>query len=655
MATRKQVRTRGRLSFLLGAILATVLFAAVAYADNVQNDVVAGGNDTIVAGGSTTINYRITANSGDGESGCNATALTPATVTINAPAAVSASPGSLSFTSCSVGTTLNSQPVVLSSSTPGNYSITVSVSDLGSGTYNTNSAAFTLHVIAPTDTTAPVITPTIAGTLGSNGWYVSNVSVSWSVTDPQSSFTSTGCGATTINTDTTGTTLTCSATSAGGTSSQSVTIKRDATAPTISGGATSSPNANDWYGGNVSVNFLCDDATSGVSGVCGPDATLNTDGAGQSVTGTVQDAAGNSASATVSGINIDKTAPTITATRTPGANTNGWNNGSVTVHFECSDATSGIDSCSSDVVKMNEGAGQSATGTATDEAGNSATATVNDINIDTTPPVANATASPGPNTYGWNNTNVTVSFTGTDALSGVGSCDVPVLVSSEGTHSVSGICTDMAGNASASSNAVAVKIDKTAPIVSLVGGPAAGGSYYFGSVPATPTCNASDALSGLDGSCSVSGYSAEVGTHTVSASAADKAGNVGSDSQIYTVLAWTLRGFYQPVDMGTGVVNTVKNGSTVPLKFELFAGSNELTALANVTSLTSRQVNCTAFSGDLSDEIELVATGGTSLRYDTTAGQFIYNWKTPTKAGNCYVVTMTADDGSSLSAQFKLK
>jgi len=38
MATPKQVRTRGRFSLLLGAILATVLFAAVAYADNVQND-----------------------------------------------------------------------------------------------------------------------------------------------------------------------------------------------------------------------------------------------------------------------------------------------------------------------------------------------------------------------------------------------------------------------------------------------------------------------------------------------------------------------------------------------------------------------------------------------------------------------------------------
>ena len=55
------------------------------------------------------------------------------------------------------------------------------------------------------------------------------------------------------------------------------------------------------------------------------------------------------------------------------------------------------------------------------------------------------------------------------------------------------------------------------------------------------------------------------------------------------------------------------------------------------------------------DTIELLATGGTSLRYDTTGGQFIYNWKTPTGAGSCYKVTVTATDGSTITAYFKLK
>jgi hypothetical protein len=55
------------------------------------------------------------------------------------------------------------------------------------------------------------------------------------------------------------------------------------------------------------------------------------------------------------------------------------------------------------------------------------------------------------------------------------------------------------------------------------------------------------------------------------------------------------------------------------------------------------------------DDIESTTTGGTSLRYDATAGQFVQNWQTTGKAGTCYRVTMTTLDGSSLVAYFKLK
>jgi len=91
-----------------------------------------------------------------------------------------------------------------------------------------------LEVVDGQDCTPPVITPSVEGTPGSNGYYTSDVDVTWTVTDPDSDIASSdGCDATTVTTDTTGTTLTCTATSVGGTSTQSVTIKRDATAPTI--------------------------------------------------------------------------------------------------------------------------------------------------------------------------------------------------------------------------------------------------------------------------------------------------------------------------------------------------------------------------------------------------------------------------------------
>ena len=150
----------------------------------------------------------------------------------------------------------------------------------------------------------------------------------------------------------------------------------------------------------------------------------------------------------------------------------------------------------------------------------------------------------------------------------------------------------------------------------------------------------------------MSGYSAAVGNHTVTASASDKAGNSASASATYDVLAWTLNGFYQPVDMN-GVFNVVKGGSTVPLKFEVFAGTTELTSTTVVKSFVQSKVACDGTAA--TDEIEFTTTGGTSLRYDTTAGQFIQNWQTPKAAGTCYRVTMTTQDNSSLVAFFKLK
>jgi hypothetical protein len=125
-----------------------------------------------------------------------------------------------------------------------------------------------------------------------------------------------------------------------------------------------------------------------------------------------------------------------------------------------------------------------------------------------------------------------------------------------------------------------------------------------------------------------------------------------------SILAWTLAGFYQPVDMNAGgmVYNTVKGGSTVPMKFNIYqstqANANERTDVGAVKSFTASPFACTTA---VTDEIEIVSTGGTALRYDTSGQQFIQNWATPKSPGTCYKVTMTALDGSALTAYFKLK
>jgi hypothetical protein len=61
----------------------------------------------------------------------------------------------------------------------------------------------------PGDPTPPVVTPVVHGTLGANGWYVSNVTVNWIVEDPESIILETrGCDARTLVADTVGTSLT---------------------------------------------------------------------------------------------------------------------------------------------------------------------------------------------------------------------------------------------------------------------------------------------------------------------------------------------------------------------------------------------------------------------------------------------------------------
>ncbi|HSN11823.1 MAG TPA: PxKF domain-containing protein, partial [Propionibacteriaceae bacterium] len=244
----------------------------------------------------------------------------------------------------------------------------------------------------------------------------------------------------------------------------------------------------------------------------------------------------------------------------------------------------------------------------------------------------------------------TATYTCDDALSGVASC-TPSKTFGEGTNqSDTGTALDKAGNTT-SITVDKINVDLTAPGITWTGGPSNGARYYFGQVPATATCAATDALSGPK-DCTVTGYSTAVGTHTLTATAHDVAGNVTTQTRPYTVLAWTLGGFYQPVDMGT-VWNTVKNGSTVPLKFEVFAGPTELTDTAVVDSFTVKSMSCSVTA--TVDDIDLTTTGGTSLRYDTTAGQFVQNWQTPKTPGACYQVTMTTDDGSHISANFKLK
>jgi hypothetical protein len=170
----------------------------------------------------------------------------------------------------------------------------------------------------PSDETPPVITISIFGTLGLNGWYRTNVTVNWHITEPDGPFQSNCQFATTLTVDTPGTELTCEATSDGGTASVRKTFKIDKTPPTVAAGATRLPDANGWYNHVLTVSFTGADATSGLAG-CDATNYGGPDNAAASVAGTCRDMAGN-VSPSAWNFKYDATPPTLSAVSTKRGN-----------------------------------------------------------------------------------------------------------------------------------------------------------------------------------------------------------------------------------------------------------------------------------------------------------------------------------------------
>jgi hypothetical protein len=192
------------------------------------------------------------------------------------------------------------------------------------------------------------------------------------VSDPDSAISSqTGCDPSTVTSDTAGVTFTCTASSTGGTNSQSVTIKRDATAPSVTATPDRPPQINRWYNAPVTFRFSGNDGSgSGVTS-CEADTTYRgPDSASASVTGTCTDAAGNVGSASASFL-YDATTPSVSYTGNAGTYTIDQ---SVSITCSATDNLSGI--ASSTCANISGPAYSFALGTttrsasATDNAGN---------------------------------------------------------------------------------------------------------------------------------------------------------------------------------------------------------------------------------------------------------------------------------------------
>jgi hypothetical protein len=124
----------------------------------------------------------------------------------------------------------------------------------------------------------------------------------------------------------------------------------------------------------------------------------------------------------------------------------------------------------------------------------------------------------------------------------------------------------------------------------------------------------------------------------------------------FTIAPWSLDGYERPVEMGTASTiawNSVKGGSTVPLKFGASAYGRAVTSVTELGATFSVKGVACPGSTTVAADLDLITTGGTELR--AAGGRFIQNWQTPKVAGACYLVTTTTADGSSIAAYFKLK
>lgn len=607
------------------AVIMSMLLTSLALADVVQNDVGTVGDVkllTITAGATgATVYYDIQATGGDATdakgNNCNAADGSAAKVTPEGmPSGVTTNPTFVTFTNCT-----SSSGIIFtaaSSTTPGDYPITVSVNDTGASDkdYNTQPAAFTLRVLAastptpsqtppPTDTptpppadtptptptpdtTAPVISYTVNGVYpeapdGNNNWYKSDVALVWTVTDPESPVSKIGCVDQNITVDQNATTYSCSASSAGGTAAQvDVTIKRDATAPTLSFGAQSpAANANGWNNTNVSFPFITNDNLSGVDTTNPASSPLVLMVEGFSVTGTVvvSDNAGNSANFTSPAVKIDKTAPNA--------------------------------------------------------------------------PAASASTSDGPYTADtWTNKDVTVSYASNgDAglvQSGGVSCTANQVFSAETADTnTSGTCTDAAGNTSIATSFGPIKIDKTAPTLSpnvlpipvLLNG------------SATASANASDTLSGLVSSACDAVVTNTVGTFNVNCTATDKAGNTATASVSYTV-SFKICALYDQS-------KSHKAGSTVPVKLQLCdAYGVNYSSISNVLQAKSVSKVDNSALGILDDSGAANAPD-MNFRYDSTlggSGGYIFNLSTKGLTTGTWKLTFTVNgQPTTYFVQFDIK
>ncbi|MCO5175456.1 MAG: PxKF domain-containing protein [Thermomicrobiales bacterium] len=358
--------------------------------------------------------------------------------------------------------------------------ITVTCADGQDDAGNLSSATISYFV---TDDTPPVITSTInpETATGANGWYVDDVTLSWTVTETDSpeSLVLSGCADQEITSDQLKMTYTCAATSDGGVAGPvSIEIGRDAAPPvvTVTGVADGATYPSDAV---PVAGCATSDATSGVA----TEATLVITGGliGQ-VTATCSgalDLAGNTNTTSVTYTVTDGTPPTISYHLSPETpdGSNEWYTSDVTLTWSVSDLESPtsivLDGCEDQTIVADQAETTYSCGATSD--GGVATLIVVEIGRDSTPPTVTITGVNSGATY-TSDAVPSAGCTTSDATSGVAH-EASLSTSGGPVGQVTITCSgaqDVAGNiGSATLTFTVLAADTTAPEVSFTLNPVA--------------------------------------------------------------------------------------------------------------------------------------------------------------------------------------
>ena len=217
-----------------------------------------------------------------------------------------------------------------------------------------------------------------------------------------------------------------------------------------------------WFRSNVTVSWSYD--AGGVSGASGCGSTTVTeDTSGTTFTCTITLAAGGFMGNTVS-VKKDSSPPSVEASFARATDVEGWYTSPVAVSFSGDGGPSGISSCTSGTYGGPDGAAVKVSGSCTDGAGNVGSTSVS-IRYDATAPTVTPAPDRPPDTDGWYNHPVKVTFSGQDGGgAGVTQCTAPVTYGgpdADPAHLV-GQCRDGVGHLSAPV-ALDLRYDSTKP------------------------------------------------------------------------------------------------------------------------------------------------------------------------------------------------